>query len=143
MHVIFSLKPEFADLILSGKKTVELRNRTINLTQGTTVWIYATKPTARIVAVAQVVEVVNDHPKLIWQRFQMGICVAQRMFREYTRNKEKASALVLDAVKEVESSITLEFLRERVGSFHPPQFYARITRGSALWNVLMQSVVTN
>ena len=43
-QVIMSLKPEYGELVFSGSKTVELRNRIARIEPGTTIWIYFTKP---------------------------------------------------------------------------------------------------
>ena len=141
MQAIFSLKPDFAELVLSGEKTVELRNRAVRLAPGTKIWIYATRPKAGVVGVTRVAEVVIDCPESIWERFHEEICVARQLYDEYTRGKELASAVVLGSVDRVRGAMTLDFLRERVRGFHPPQFYAHIARGSRLSEVLAQSVV--
>ena len=52
-QAIISLKPRYVELILSGKKTVELRNRVVRMDPGTVIWIYATRPVGGIVALAE------------------------------------------------------------------------------------------
>ena len=65
-QAIISLKPRHAKLVLSGDKTVELRNRIVRLAPGTLIWIYATRPMARIVGVAEIESVVHAGPSEIW-----------------------------------------------------------------------------
>ena len=71
-QAIISFKPHYAELILSGDKTVELRNRTVRLKSGTTIWIYATQPVGRIVAKAKVRTVFHGGPAEIWDRYGNG-----------------------------------------------------------------------
>ena len=68
-QAIISLKPQYAELILSGKKTVELRNRIVRMEPGTVIWIYATRPFGGIVALAELDSVVHDTPAGIWVRY--------------------------------------------------------------------------
>src|SRR4051794_32919901 len=43
---IISIHPSYADAILAGEKTIELRRRIPNISQGARLWIYATRPIA-------------------------------------------------------------------------------------------------
>ena len=57
-QVIISLKPEYGKLVLSGSKTVELRNRIVRIEPGTKIWIYITRPISEIVAMADLSSVI-------------------------------------------------------------------------------------
>ena len=94
-QAIISLKPRYARLVISGDKTVELRNRIVRLKPGTLIWIYATRPMARIVGIAEIESVVHADPAEIWQRFGDDICVDRNGFDSYIGNRERVSALVL------------------------------------------------
>ena len=135
-HAIISLKPRYANLILSGKKSVELRNRIVRLKPGTTIWIYATRPMGRIVAIAEVKAVVHDEPTLIWKRFKRDICIEKTEFNSYTGDRERVSAVTLTRVQELAEAPTLDGIRELTGTFHPPQFYAYLTSENELLGVL-------
>ena len=86
-QAILSLKPQFADLILSGEKTVELRNRVVRMEPGTVIWIYATKPVGGIVARAELDSVVHDTPSEIWIRFEREMCIDRAHFDSYIDNR--------------------------------------------------------
>ena len=133
---IISLKPRYAELVLSGKKSVELRNRIVRLHPGTKIWIYATRPMGCIVAFAVVKSVVHDEPALIWRRFEKDICIEKTHFDSYTEDRERVSAVKLKAVRELPEPPTLDRIRKMVGAFHPPQFYARLASESGLLGVL-------
>ena len=49
MYILMSIKPKFAQLILQGKKTVEIRRTNIKATKGDKVAIYASSPQKQIV----------------------------------------------------------------------------------------------
>ena len=135
-QAIISLKPHYAALILSGDKTVELRNRTVRLKSGTTIWIYATQPLGRIVGKAKVRTVYHGEPAEIWDRYSNEICIEKTCFDYYIGDSRQVSALVLSSVKKLEDFITLESIRQEVRSFHPPQFYAYIPSDDRLFGTL-------
>lgn len=135
-QAIISLKPRYAKLVLSGDKTVELRNRMVRLKPGTLVWIYATRPMARIVGFAEIESVVHAGPAEIWRRFGDDIGVDRSGFNSYTENRDCVSALVLTSVKGLKDFMTLERIRQSVRAFQPPQFYARLPAGSRLRGTL-------
>ena len=135
-QAIISLKPRYADLILTGKKSVELRSRIVRLEPGTTIWIYSTRPVGRIVGFAEVKSVVHDEPTLIWRRFRKKICIDEAEFNSYTEDRERVSAVMLTGVQELTEAPTLDGIRELAGTFHPPQFYAYLTSENELLGVL-------
>ena len=94
-QAIISLKPQYEDLVLSGKKTVELRNRVVRMEPGTMIWIYATMPVGGIVALAELDSVVHDTPEEIWVRFAREMCIDRAHFDSYINNRESVSALIL------------------------------------------------
>lgn len=135
-QAILSLKPQYAELILSGEKTVELRNRVIRMEPGTVIWIYATKPVGGIVALAKLDSVVHDTPAEIWVRFEREMCIDRAHFDSYIDNRESVSALVLSSVHKLKRSLTLDWIRRSIGSFQPPQFYSRLSMDGRLSSTL-------
>lgn len=135
-EAIISLKPRYAKLVLSGEKTVELRNRVVRLEPGTQMWIYSTRPVARIVGVAEIGLVVHAGPSEIWRRFGAEICVDRNGFDSYVGDRERVSALVLRSVRRLGDFMTLDWIRRSARAFHPPQFYARLPPGNQLRGAL-------
>lgn len=135
-QAIFSLKPRYARMILSGDKTVELRNRVVRLESGTVVWMYATRPVASIVGVAEIEAVVHAEPAEIWQRFAPNICIDKHYFDSYTEHRKCVSALVLRSVETLARSVPLDRIRRSVRAFQPPQFYIRLSPESRLRGTL-------
>ena len=131
-----SLKPEYGEMVLSGSKTVELRNRVVRIEPGTTIWIYFTSPESKIVGVADVSAVICDNPSVIWRRFGKRMCIDQVKFEEYVGDRVRVSALVLKDVRKLDEPVPIGGIRRVVRSFHPPQFYSRVTPESRLFRVL-------
>jgi predicted transcriptional regulator len=117
---IISIRPAYADAILDGTKTIELRRRVPELANGTRLWIYATRPTAAVVGVATISDVNKARPRTIWRKHRDDVGIDHASFTEYFRGAQEAVAILLAAVKRV-GPITIEELREIRDRFHPPQ----------------------
>ena len=135
-QAIISLKPRYVDLVLSGEKTVELRNRIVRMNSGTRIWIYATRPVCGIVALAEVASVVHSAPMDIWNRFEREMCIDKTCFDSYIKNRECVSALVLTSIRKLKHSVTLDWIRRSVDDFQPPQFYAHLALDGRLSSTL-------
>ena len=135
-QVIISLKPAYGDLVLSGAKTVELRNRIVRIVPGTTMWIYVTSPVAKIVALADLSSVIHDSPLAIWRRYWERMCIDRVRFDDYVGARARVSALVLTGVSELDEPVSIDRIRREVQSFHPPQFYSRVAPESGLFRAL-------
>ena len=139
-QAIISLKPRYVDLVLSGKKTVELRNRIVRMNSGTRIWIYATRPVSGIVALAEVASVVHGAPLDIWNRFEREMCIDKICFDSYIKDRERVSALMLTSIRKLKPSVTLDWIRRSVGDFQPPQFYAHLTLDGRLSSTLNRAL---
>ena len=135
-QVIMSLNPEYGELVMSGCKTVELRNRVVKIETGTTLWVYVKRPVGKIVGRANVRSVVYESPSEIWTRFSEQMCIDQERFDDYVGDREQVSALVLEDVRKMDNPVAIGSIRSVVEAFHPPQFYARLRPNSRLFRTL-------
>jgi len=127
---IISIRPGYVDAILDGTKTIELRRRVPELSSGTRLWIYATRPTAAVVGVATVSDISRARPNTIWRKHRDKAGIDYASFMEYFRGAQEAVAILLATVKRV-GPITIEELRQVRDRFHPPQVLLRLTRAEA------------
>lgn len=127
---IISIHPDYADAILNGTKTIELRRRIPELASGSRLWIYATRPTAAVVGVVTITNVNKAHPRTIWQKHKEGTGLDHASFKEYFSGAQEAVAILLKTAKRV-GPITVEQLREIRDRFHPPQVLLRLTASEA------------
>jgi predicted transcriptional regulator len=136
VDAIISIHPGYADAILAGQKTIELRRRIPTLTNGSRLWIYATRPMSAIVGVVTIREVAKASPSTIWRRHRAGAGVDHASFNEYFAGAQEAVAILLTAAERI-SPITLEQLRRIRERFHPPQVLLRLTdtESKALWRL--------
>jgi predicted transcriptional regulator len=135
-NVLISIKPEYVQMILSGDKSVEIRNRPVKLQPGTLLWIYSTLPKGCLEAVAVVHSTEFDAPSVIWKRHYNRIGVSWNVFLRYVNGSAHVSAIFLKDVARLVPSLTLHDLRSEIEGFNPPQFLRRIDCASPLFNLL-------
>jgi predicted transcriptional regulator len=123
---IISIHPRYADAILSGTKTIELRRRIPELPPGSRLWIYATRPTSAVIGIATIQEVTKAHPTIVWKKHRNGAGMDHASFKAYFNGAQQAFAILLTAVGPV-GPITIDQLREIRDHFHPPQVMMRLT----------------
>ena len=126
--LLLSVRPRFAQAILAGTKTVEIRRRPIRSGSGTPVVLYASTPTMAVVGTARLVDVEALTLHRAWRRYRHTLGVSWPEFTEYLDGVDVAYLLRLDDVKELERPILLHTLRAR-RPFQPPQSFRYINSG--------------
>jgi predicted transcriptional regulator len=130
-EAIISIRPNFAEAILAGDKTVELRRKIPPIVPGTRLWIYATKPVGAVVGSASVDGLIKGTPDEIWDRCGGQAGINREAFDAYFDGTQSAIALTLIDVRRG-CPVSIEKLRSVRTGFHPPQVIARITETEAL-----------
>jgi predicted transcriptional regulator len=125
-HILISLNDRHAENILSGRKQVELRRRTMNVESGTIIWIYVKLPVGSIVGCAKVVNVHSSSPSTLWRRFGSVSGLSRSEFFDYFKGVTRGVALELEGAERLHNSLSLEEIREIYVGFQPPQFFARL-----------------
>ena len=116
--LLMSIQPRFANAILEGTKTVELRRKPPR-DQPDVVIIYGSGATKAVLGVAQLKEVHTSTPDDIWKKFGATAGVTRAEFNEYFEGSETASALELTHPRRSGDDVPLSRLREL--GLEPPQ----------------------
>ncbi|MGL4388836.1 MAG: ASCH domain-containing protein [Brevinema sp.] len=98
MKILLSIRPQYAEAILNGSKTVEFRKTPIRR-KVTKAEIYMSRTTKKIVGAASIVDIKEDSPENLWKQFHKVGGITEEEFFKYFQNKKKGFALVLDKVK--------------------------------------------
>lgn len=125
-HILISLEARHADNIFSGRKSVELRRRPMNVVPGTTLWIYVKLPVGSIVGSAKIRQVRCSSPSALWRRYSKVSGLSKSEFFAYFQDSEQGFALELEGSARLETSLSLKKLRTVDEGFQPPQFFARL-----------------
>ena len=127
--LLLSLKPGFAEAILRGVKTVELRRQRVALAPGAAVLIYASSPVMAIIGTARVRDVERADPQQIWARHSASVALTREEYDAYLRGVDFVSAITLEMPALLDSPVTLQQLRGEQ-PFHPPQSYCFVSPSS-------------
>ncbi|MBU2708962.1 ASCH domain-containing protein [Zooshikella marina] len=93
MKVLLSIKPEYAEKILSGKKKYEFRKALFKNRSVKIVVIYATKPVGMIIGEFEIDDILQDQPSVIWKKTRRYSGITKDFFEEYFSGKDKAVAI--------------------------------------------------
>ena len=125
-HIIISLNDRHAENILTGRKQVELRRRTMNVESGTIIWIYVKLPVGSIIGCVRVVNVHASSPTSLWRQFGSVSGLSRSEFFDYFKGVTRGVALELEEAERLAISLSLEEIREIHVGFQPPQFFSRL-----------------
>ncbi|MFC8045122.1 hypothetical protein [Nocardia sp. NPDC057353] len=120
--LLLSLRPRFAEAILDGSKTVELRRTRVSAPSGTLLVLYASSPVMAVVGVATLADRDTASPSAIWRRHRHHIGLSHAEFTDYFEGTEQATAISVIAPHSLPSPLTLGQLRAH-SAFQPPQSY--------------------
>lgn len=126
--VVLSIRPQYSDKIMEGRKTVELRRRfPVSAPGGTLAYIYSTSPVRAMVGVAEIKDVLKLPVQQIWSEFEDTAFIERKDFDSYFQGLEFGFALLFDDVKPFSRPVPLIELREKFG-FEPPQSFLYASR---------------
>lgn len=121
--LLVSVKPVYADLLLSGAKTVELRRVRPNVESGCLVLLYASSPQMEMVATAHVATIDSEDVDSIWSRYGVATGLDRLTYDRYFAGSPLAVAISLVDVQALTHRIPLAELRRRLSGFRPPQSF--------------------
>jgi predicted transcriptional regulator len=123
-RVLFlSLRPKYAEKILQGTKTVELRRARPSISEGDKVVLYVTSPTKAVKAISTVEDVHCARPDQLWRKIKDKAGITHAEFEEYFEGAQEGVAIHIKDVQELARPVTLSTLRKLWPNFSPPQSY--------------------
>ncbi|GIH16044.1 ASCH domain-containing protein [Rugosimonospora africana] len=123
--LLLSLRPRFADAILNGTKTIEIRRRPVNTASGTPIILYASSPMMAVVGTAQLAGVDVYTPETAWRKYRRTFGLTRAEYDAYLDGSDVAYLLGLHRVNSLNEPLPLRHLREE-GPFRPPQSFRYI-----------------
>ena len=120
--MLLSINPEYVERIISGEKVYEYR-KTKCRKDVDKIIIYETSPCKKIVAEADLAEVLEDDVLSVWHKTKKYSGVTYKFYRKYYKGKKKAVAYHLINVVVYSNPIDLEEL----GVSCAPQSFCYLT----------------
>ena len=126
---LLSVKPRFADALLDGAKTVEIRRRRARIADGSLCLVYASSPVRAVVGAIRVRQTDTDTPDALWSRWGDQAGITRQEFDAYLHGCALPCAIVIEAAVRLPCAITLDELRRRQDAFVTPQSYRFLRAG--------------
>lgn len=121
--LFLSVKPIFANKILSGMKTIELRRVRPSISQGDGVLIYSSSPEMRLIGSAKVARIISGPPCELWPQVKKHAGVTSDEYDDYFEGATTATGIQLCEVMRLAIPIPLQEIRQRWPWLRPPQSY--------------------
>ncbi len=96
--IIISINPEHVNRIINGTKKYEYRTKAAKKDVNKLI-IYETMPVKKVVAEAEIVEVLALDPNALWEETKDYSGITKKFFDEYFKNRKVAYAYKLGKIK--------------------------------------------
>jgi predicted transcriptional regulator len=123
--VLLSIKPSFANAILEGTKTFELRRTVFRNRTVRKIVMYASSPVSLVVGEFIVDGILAFEPKELWALTAKGAGVDQAFFDDYFRGREIGFALKVHHPRRYAKPLRLQ---EHFGLSRPPQSFCYLAQ---------------
>lgn len=108
MKVLLSIKPEYAEKILNGKKRFEFRKAIPKASGVTTVVIYATMPVGKVIGEFDIDKFLCEHPNDLWKITSKFSGISREFFDEYFSGRDRAHAIKVGKARRYEKPLDLK-----------------------------------
>ena len=105
--ILVSIHPEHVKNIINGTKKFEYRTKAAK-SDVKKIIIYETAPIKKVVAEAEIIEVLRMKPENLWEETKKQSGITKSFFDSYFENRDVAYAYRLGKVKVYKESKTLE-----------------------------------
>lgn len=95
MKVLLSIKPEYAEKILDGKKRFEFRKCSFKRSGVNIVVIYATMPVGKIIGEFEIKNVIRKEPQQLWKETSRYSGISKKFYDEYFSGRSEAVAIAV------------------------------------------------
>ncbi|MCP4134752.1 MAG: hypothetical protein GY754_27505 [bacterium] len=117
--VLLSIKPEYTDKIISGDKKFEFRKK-IFKKKVDIVYIYSSYPIKQIIGYFHIDEIIEDHPKHLWESFNKQAGINEFDFFNYFTGKNNGFAIKIGKLNIFDKPIDPKKIDK---DFMPPQSF--------------------
>jgi predicted transcriptional regulator len=103
-HLFLPIKPKYAEKILNGTKTVEVRKKypSLKLQDTTFAFLYATSPVKAVIGYAIIKEVAEYYRETLWVSCGHVLGITSEEYDRYTIGHKKVTGIFLKNPKRLE-----------------------------------------
>lgn len=106
---LLSIKPEYAEAIFAGRKTVEFRRSRLAPDVDLAI-VYATQPVGCIIGWFRIKRITESTPDGLWRRFRRDGAIRRRDYFAYFEGAERAYAIEITSATAVDEPLLLDSL---------------------------------
>lgn len=107
--VLLSIKPPYANLIVDGVKTVELRRKfPKNLPVGTKIYVYSTSPEQIVIGECEIKEILRKPIAQLWAATSIETMISKQDFDSYFQGLEEGYGIRVWKYKRYKTPKTLQ-----------------------------------
>jgi len=141
-QLILSVQPEYAEKIMLGKKTVEVRRKFSKSWEGVRFNLYASSPRKCLMGEAKIERVIESSPEIIWEHFSTQVACSKQEFDNYTYGADKVYALVLNDIKPYMYPIHLTQIEHLLRkNLNAPQSYSVVGHNDDWINAISMAAI--
>jgi predicted transcriptional regulator len=113
--VLLSVKPRYANALLDGTKTAEIRRRFPDLPLGTVVFVYASSPERRLIGTFAIRGIRRLPADRLWAAYPGQLALTRQEVRDYLRGRREGVAIETADVVRWRRPVTLAEFRLHSG----------------------------
>lgn len=112
--VLMSIKPKYAQAILSGEKKMELRRCIPRIKPRDIIVFYESSPIQRITFYCEISEIIIMPPKELWNRYNSILGIAKEDYDKYFSNRSIAYGIMLQKANIFSAQIKISDVSQRL-----------------------------
>ena len=125
---LMSIRPEYAEAIMSGDKQIEFRKRPL-AAETSVVVVYATMPTGTIIGAFSIAGQVHAAPRDLWRRYHEVGGIDRGAFDDYFADTAIGTGILIGHVVPLNQPLDL---RDVASDLRPPQSYQYLRRSQLM-----------
>jgi predicted transcriptional regulator len=108
MRVLLSIKPNYAYLILNGKKKYEFRKSLPKNPSIKTIVIYATMPVGKVIGEFDIDKIISEKPSDLWKITEKFAGISKDFFDSYFGERNTAHAIGVKNARQYDAPLDLD-----------------------------------
>ena len=126
MKALLSIKPEFVEEIIEGRKKFEYRKKLFKRSDISSIVVYATKPYGKVVGEFEIETILEENIDKLWSDTKHLSGISEEFFYEYFKDRDSGFAIQIIKFKEYNKHLELSEFDSTIKA--APQSFCYIRR---------------
>lgn len=119
-NILLSIRPKFANDLVDGIKTIELRRRFPMLPEGTKIYVYSTAPEKQVIGEVVIDKIVKMNVGDLWVEISTYQGIRTQEFIDYFDGMSEGYAIYVRDAKRYDKPLSLDKITDKK---RPPQSF--------------------